>query len=208
MLDLSNKTILLIAPHLDDIELGLGGTVSRLCNNNTNKIYYLGLSIPPLVEKTGFMNEFWHSNSFFNIPKENYFLYDYDPRNLFDDRMDILQIFYDIGRQINPDLVFIPNSKDLHQSHQVVHAEGVRAFKYSTLLGYELPWNSMSFDMDVFITFSKEEMENKLNAINAFETQMSRMFFSNNITLDLARVRGKQIGKEYAECFELIRLIS
>lgn len=206
MLDLKNKTVLLIAPHLDDIELGLGGTVSKLCKNG-NKIFYIGLSLPPLVEREIFMKEFWNSNSFFDIPKDHYYLHDFDPRNLFDDRMDILQLFYDFGRQHKPDLVFIPNSKDLHQSHQVVHAEGKRAFKYSTILGYELPWNSMEFDMDVFITFGEEEMQAKLNAVNAFETQKSRMFFANNITLDLARVRGKQIGKEYAECFELIRLI-
>lgn len=207
MLDLKNKTVLLIAPHLDDIELGLGGTVSRLCKAGNN-IHYLGLSLPPLVEHDTFMKEFWSSNAYFSIPKENYMLHNFDPRNLFDVRMDILQMFFDIGRAIKPDIVFIPNSNDLHQSHQVVHAEGKRAFKYSTILGYELPWNSMEFSMDVFITFGEEEMQNKLNAVNAFETQQSRMFFSNNITLDLARVRGKQIGKEYAECFELIRLIS
>ena len=33
------------------------------------------------------------------------------------------------------------------------------------------------------------------------------MFFSNDIITDLAKLRGKQIGKEYAECFELTRMI-
>jgi LmbE family N-acetylglucosaminyl deacetylase len=207
MLDLKNKKVMLLAPHLDDIELGLGGTISRLCRNN-NEIYYVGLSLPPLVEYETFMKEFWQSNSFFYIPKDHYYLYNYNPRNLFEVRMEILQIFYDLGKKIKPDIVFLPNSKDLHQSHQVVHSEGIRAFKYSTLLGYELPWNSMEFNMDVFITFEEQDIQAKLNAVNAFETQKTRMFFSNNIMLDLARVRGKQIGKEYAECFELIRLIS
>lgn len=207
MLDLINKKVLLLAPHLDDIELGLGGTISRLCRNN-NQLYYIGLSIPPLVDNETFMTEFWQSNSYFNIPKDSYFLYQYNPRNLFEVRMEILQIFYDLGKQIMPDIVFLPNSKDLHQSHQVVHSEGKRAFKYSTLLGYELPWNSMEFDMDVFITLEEQDIQTKLNVVNSFETQKSRMFFANNIMLDLAKVRGKQIGKEYAECFELIRLIA
>jgi LmbE family N-acetylglucosaminyl deacetylase len=207
MLDFKNKKIVVIAPHLDDIELGLGATLKLLAKEKSNEIHYVGLSLPPLVERESFMKEFWKSNEYFGIPSENYHLYDFDPRNLFDVRMDILQIFYDLGKKIKPDLVFIPNSKDLHQSHQVVNAEGKRAFKYSTILGYELPWNSMEFDMDVFIRVGQEDIQAKMDAINAFETQKTRMFFSNNIVLDLARVRGKQIGGEFAECFELIRLI-
>ncbi|HEY7879138.1 MAG TPA: hypothetical protein VIC55_12975, partial [Gemmatimonadaceae bacterium] len=97
---------------------------------------------------------------------------------------------------------------DIHQSHEVVYAEARRAFKFTTLLGYELPWNSMDFPMDVFITLSREEVETKVAAINAFATQKRRLFFSNDIVGDLARVRGKQVGREYAECFELIRLIT
>ena len=54
---------------------------------------------------------------------------------------------------------------------------------------------------------SREDVEAKVAAINAYRTQKSRMFFANDIVGDLARVRGKQIGREYAECFELTRLI-
>jgi LmbE family N-acetylglucosaminyl deacetylase len=134
-------------------------------------------------------------------------LKDYNPRDLFKDRMDILQLFYDTNKAINPDIVFVTNSKDIHQSHQVAYQEARRAFKYSTILGYELPWNSMSFDMDVFIEISEEDIKAKQASINSFETQKQRMFFSNDIVTDLAKLRGKQIGKEYAECFELTRMI-
>jgi hypothetical protein len=61
--------------------------------------------------------------------------------------------------------------------------------------------------MDLFIELSKESVDTKVKAINAYKTQKSRMFFSNDIVGDLARVRGKQIGREYAECFEVIRMI-
>ena len=47
-------------------------------------------------------------------------LKDYDPRDLFKDRMEILQLFYDKNIELKPDIVFVPNSKDIHQSHQVV----------------------------------------------------------------------------------------
>ena len=204
-MEIKNKIILAIAPNLDDIELGLGATIHKLSKDNT--IHYLGLSMPPLVEKDIFMQEFWESCKHLKLSKERMVLKDYNPRDLFKDRMDILQLFYDTNKAIKPDIVFVPNSKDIHQSHQVTYQEARRAFKYSTILGYELPWNSMSFDMDVLIEVSKENIEAKQESINSFESQKARTFFSNDIITDLAKLRGKQIGKDFAECFELTRII-
>lgn len=206
MLSLTNKRIIAIAPHIDDVELGAGATVYRLAKSN--EVYYVGLSMPPLVDPDVFMCEFNESSRVLGLCEERIILRAFDPRNLFNSRSDILQLFYDLARDLRPDLVLIPNSQDIHQSHEVVYAEARRAFKFTTMLGYELPWNSMDFSMDVFITLTREEVEAKVAAINAFATQKHRLFFSNDIVGDLARVRGKQIGREYAECFELVRLIT
>ena len=204
-MEIKNKVILAIAPHLDDIELGVGASIYKL--GKENKVHYLGLSLPPLVPHDSFMNEFWESALHLGFSKERMILKNYDPRDLFKDRMEILQLFYDTNKAIKPDIVFVPNSNDIHQSHQVVYQEARRAFKYSTILGYELPWNSLSFNMDVFIELSAEDVKVKQESINSFVSQKERMFFSNDIITDLAKLRGKQIGKEYAECFELTRLI-
>ena len=205
MLSITGKTVLAIAPHIDDVELGAGATIHSLAK--TNSVYYVALSLPPLVEREAFMREFQDSVRFLGIDQNRIILRDYDPRNLFDSRSEILQLLYDLNTQLKPELVFIPNSRDIHQSHEVVFAEARRAFKFHTLLGYELPWNSMQFDMDVFFTVTKEDVDAKVASINAYRTQKHRMFFSNDIVGDLARVRGKQIGHQYAECFELVRLI-
>src|SRR5690606_6909644 len=113
-------------------------------------------SLPPLVDSCVFMKEFEASSRVLGIDPDRVILRSYDPRNLFDARSDILQLFYDMSRELKPDLVLIPNSKDIHQSHEVVHAEARRAFKFTTLLGYELPWNSLSFSMDVFVRLTRE----------------------------------------------------
>jgi len=204
-MEIKNKTILAVAPHLDDIELGVGGTIYKLGKQNT--VHYLGLSLPPMVAHDSFMEEFWKSAFHLGIKKENMILKNYDPRDLFKDRMEILQLFYDTYKAIKPDIVFVPNSNDIHQSHQVVYQEARRAFKYATILGYELPWNSLSFSMDVFIELSEEDIKVKQESINCFKSQKQRTFFSNDIITDLAKLRGKQIGKDFAECFELTRLI-
>lgn len=205
MISLHDRKVLAIAPHVDDVELGAGATIHQLGKHN--EVYYIGLSCPPLVKQDVFMSEFRTSARILGLDPARIILRNFDPRNLFDARGEILQLLYDLNKEIKPDLVLIPNSQDIHQSHEVVFAEARRAFKYTTILGYELPWNNMNFSMDVFITLGREDVDAKIAAINAFETQKSRIFFSNDIVGDLARVRGKQIGNEYAECFEVIRMI-
>lgn len=202
---IQGKRVLAVAAHIDDLELGAGGTLHKLRRDNL--LHYVGLSLPPLVEREAFMQEFRASAGILGIEQDRTILRDFNPRNLFDSRGEILQLFYDLNVQLRPDLVLMPNSRDIHQSHEVVFAEARRAFKYTTLLGYELPWNSIEFSMDVFVTLSQEDVDAKVAAINAFATQKHRVFFSNDIVGDLARVRGKQIGRDYAECFELVRLV-
>jgi LmbE family N-acetylglucosaminyl deacetylase len=187
------------------VELGAGGSVHQWSKDND--IFYIGLSIPPLVNKEVFLSEFKDSTRVLGIKSENIILKEYDPRNLFDVRSEILQLFYDLNKDLKPDLVLIPNSLDIHQSHEVVFAEGRRAFKYSSILGYELPWNSFEFKMDLFVELLPASVNTKVAAINAYKTQKERMFFSNDIVGDLAKVRGKQVGKEFAECFEVIRMV-
>jgi LmbE family N-acetylglucosaminyl deacetylase len=205
VLNPENKTILAIAPHVDDVELGAGATIHRWAKRN--RVYYAAMSLPPLVHRDVFLSEFRGSIQVLGLDPGNIIMRDFDPRNLFDSRSEILQQFYDLNKDLKPDIVLVPNSKDIHQSHEVVYAEARRAFKYTTILGYELPWNSMEFSMDVYVTVSPEDVAAKVAAINCYATQKHRIFFSNDIVGDLARVRGKQVGRDHAECFELVRLI-
>lgn len=205
LLDIKGKTIFAIAPHVDDVELGAGGAIHRWAQDNT--VHYIGLSLPPLVPSDSFMEEFRESAAILGLDPELIILKEHDPRNLFDDRIEILQLFYDLNREIRPDLVLIPSEGDIHQSHSVVFAEARRAFKYTTILGYELPWNTVRFSMDVFVTLSEQDVAAKTAAIAAYESQRERIFFANDIVADLARVRGKQIGHDYAECFQLVRMV-
>ena len=39
----------------------------------------------------------------------------------------------------------MPSLGDIHQDHETIAREGSRAFKRTTLLGYEIPWNCFSF---------------------------------------------------------------
>ena len=124
MLSLKGQKVLAISAHIDDVELGAGATLHRLAREN--EVHYVGLSLPPLVEREVFMEEFKQSTACLGLTHDRITLRDFDPRNLFDSRTEILQLFYDVNAKLKPDVVLIPNTGDTHQSHEVVCAEARR----------------------------------------------------------------------------------
>ena len=104
--------------------------------------------------------------------------------------------------------MLVPNGHDVHQSHEVVFAEARRAFKQTTILGYELSWNNFVFDSSVFVRLSADNIAAKKKAVGAFKSQTSRPFLKDSAACEpLARMRGLQAGCQYAECFQAIRII-
>jgi LmbE family N-acetylglucosaminyl deacetylase len=141
------------------------------------------------------------------VSKENLILYDYDVRHFPAIRQTILEEMVALEKQIKPDLVLMPCSTDIHQDHQTIYAEGLRAFKRTTILGYELPWNNLSFTTNTFVTLNENNVQQKIKALNEYESQKSRSYLNADFIRSLAKTRGVQIAADYAEAFELIRWI-
>jgi hypothetical protein len=85
--------------------------------------------------------------------------------------------------------------------------EGLRAFKNSTILGYELIWNNLSFNTECFFKLEERHINNKITALMEYKSQAHRDYVSPEFVKSLAKARGVQIGCKWAECFEVIRLI-
>ncbi len=122
-------------------------------------------------------------------------------------RQEILEELIVLRDRIRPQLVFLPSSEDIHQDHLTIFNEGLRAFKFSSILGYELIWNNRSFSTDCFIKVSAGQLDRKVEALYQYETQRGRSYMDPNFIRALAKVRGTQIGTEYAEAFEVVRLV-
>jgi len=196
--------ILFLAAHTDDVELGCGATAHRLAFLGS-EIRTVVFSYPPSINVMEFEPEHIKACAVLGIkPGEQHLM---NPRDLHADRKQILQILYDINYQFKPTLVFCPCSYDMHQSHRVVFEETVRAFKYSSILGYEMPWNCLEFRGNLFSMLAQDDYQAKLDAVACYKSQMQRTFFSNGVVGDLMRVRGKSINREYAEAFEAVRIV-
>ncbi len=206
-----SQRTLVLAPHTDDGELGCGGTIARFIAEGT-EVYYVAFSIctkslPPHLPPDTLEKEVKVATKILGIPPQNLILYDYDVRRFKEFRQDILEELIKIRIKINPDLVFLPTPADIHQDHQVISEEGLRAFKHTSILGYELPWNNVSFNTGCFIKLEAEHVETKVKALNAYESQKKRSYLNDNFIRSLATIRGVQITSLYAEAFEVIRWV-
>ena len=197
------KNVLAISPHADDVELGCGATLTRLLQQGA-KITSLVFSYPPKVELAIIKEE--HNQAMHMLGIKDVIVINGDPQRLQPEF--VRNAMYQLNKQSDFDLVLIPNSKDTHQSHEVVHREAKRVFKHTTLLGYELPWNSFGFDNDCYFEVDEDNLFYKLAAIKCYQSQMARPFFGSPVASELARLRGSQINKPLAECFEVIRIVN
>jgi N-acetylglucosamine malate deacetylase 1 len=209
-----NNKVLIIAPHTDDGELGCGGTIARYLEEG-REIHIAAFStceesLPEGLPDDTLKKEFYHSMAKYEIPVEQTYVYDYPVRRLSNYRQEVLDELIKLRNTIQPGLVFIPTSEDLHQDHQIVYNEGIRAFKYCSVFGYELPWNHLSFDSEAFIILNENHVAKKWEVLTSYKTQleMNRPYFNKDFIYGLAKVRGAQVGKEWAESFKILRLVN
>lgn len=210
-MEFKNKKVVVLAPHTDDGELGCGATIAKILEEGAI-VYYVALStaeqsVPEGFPKNRLEIEVRKATKALGINEDNLFIFNHEVRKLNYVRQEILESLVEIRNKIQPDIVFLPSSKDIHQDHLTVMQEGIRAFKYSTILGYELIWNNLSFATDCFIKVTQAQLDRKISALKCYETQEGKAYMDPNFITSLATVRGTQIGSQYAEAFELIRWI-
>ena len=205
------NNILVLAPHTDDGELGCGGTIAKFIDNKSN-VYYAAFStaeesVPEGFPKDILKTEVQQATALLGIEPNNLFIYNYEVRKLSYNRQSILEDLVQLRNDLNPDLVLMPSLNDIHQDHIVVAEEGLRAFKYKTILGYELPWNNLQFNSQCFIRIEKDHLQCKIDALTAYNSQKGKDYMTKEFIFSLAKTRGVQIGCEFAECFEVVRLL-
>jgi len=202
--------ILFLSPHTDDVELGSGGTMVKLLEQKHN-IMIVALSMGELSSvkespNNSLKNEFISVMNDLGI--ENFITFNFRLREFGYSRQDILEELLKIKEKFYPDLVVGPSLNDFHQDHQTVASEMIRAFKTtSSIICYEMPWNHLSFNTQLFVRLDKHHIERKMDLLKHYKSQLElqRPYFSEEFIYGLAKTRGIQCNSEYAEAFEVLR---
>jgi LmbE family N-acetylglucosaminyl deacetylase len=208
---IKNKRVLVLAPHTDDGEFGCGGTMARLLEEG-NEVYCAAFSaceqsVLKEFPKDILITEVKAASEKLGIKPSNLILFNYQVRTFNFRRQEILDDLIKLRIQLKPDIIFMPSANDIHQDHYTISQEGLRAFKFSTIFCYEMPWNNLTFNTSSFFALEEKHLLRKIEALKEYKSQAHRSYANPEFVRSLARVRGEQVNSTYAECFDIIRWI-
>lgn len=203
--------ILVLGPHTDDGEFGCGGTIAKFVEAG-KEVFYATFSIaeesvPEGMPRDILLHEVRAAAEVLGIPGERLITFRYRVRHFPQFRQDILEDLVRLRGEIKPDLVFLPSKHDVHQDHHTIHNEGLRAFKFTRILSYEMPWNNFSIVTNMLVHLEERHIQTKIDAIACYQSQINagRNYANEEFVRSLARTRGVQGGTRYAEAFEAVR---
>jgi len=187
-------TYLFLSPHPDDVELTCGGTISKL-KSDVHIAVFSDCDLPD--------GEVSRAHDVLNVISHYFY---FDRRTFPDQRQGILDALIDLRDRLTPDVVFIPDMSDVHQDHQVIAMEGLRAFKMSSdIISYSHPHNQINGYCNYFVSLTDEDLENKIKALDQYKSQVDRFYFNPEAVRGVARYYGVQCQTKYAEAFKIIR---
>ena len=202
---------LVLAPHTDDGEFGCGGTMARLVEAGC-EVRYVAFSIATRSLPAGFApdtlaREVREATGELGIPEVQLTVHDFEVRTFPERRQDILELLIALWEEWQPDAVFQPSLHDVHQDHQVIAAEGLRAFKRTTVLGYEIPWNNFGFAYQWYSALEERHVEKKIAALGKYASQQHRRYADSDYIRNLARMHGTNVNRAFAEVFQVYRVV-
>jgi LmbE family N-acetylglucosaminyl deacetylase len=210
--------ILAVGAHPDDIELGCGATLA-LFKQRGHEVYLLVLT---KGEASGdpVVREKECKRSARTIGADKVFFGNLQDTKITNGIETIMPIELLI-KELKPNIIFAHSPKDAHQDHRNSGMAALSAARNSKkVLLYESPAALREFLPQVYVDVTST-FETKLEALKAFGTQVSKVYFKgknlnhrahripyvSNASEGLARYRGFQACVELAEAFEVGKFI-
>jgi LmbE family N-acetylglucosaminyl deacetylase len=202
------RVVLAVGAHPDDVELGCAGTLA-LHRARADEVYLLILTsgeasgAPEVREKECRESAkiLGVSDVFFGGLKDT----------MVQDGRETIDVIENVLRQVNPDIVYAPSSKDTHQDHRNTgHATMSSCRRVRVILLYEGASTQRDFCPQVFVDI-EQSFETKLKATQVFGSQINIQNGGYRKAVKaiegLAKYRGYQAGVEVAEAFEVGKFI-
>jgi LmbE family N-acetylglucosaminyl deacetylase len=195
--------ILCLGAHCDDIEIGCGGTVSRLLAANPDaSVTWIVLGSTEQRAKEAVVSA---HTVLAGTQKKAVAIKDFRD-GFFPYQGGLLKEYFEgLKETVSPDVVFTHHRSDLHQDHRLVCELTWNTFRDNLILEYEIP----KFDGDfgspnVFMWLDETTCRAKVtNILNSFKSQSPKRWFREETFFALLRLRGMEANAPsgYAEAF-------
>lgn len=112
-----------------------------------------------------------------------------------------------IKNDFKSDLIFTNSKNSIHQDHKTIALEVEKVMRYSTILSFEDVKSCPQFFPTIYFSLEENDIKKKVESLDCYKTQYRRIYHNKELIHSLARFRGGQIGKEFTESFEIVRMI-
>ena len=201
------KSILFLGAHPDDIELGCGAFIAEI--SGKADLYCMTFSDNQKnPELQHLVPEHHHSMQVLGLTESQVELGAFETRRFPDARQEILEKMLELRRRLHPEVVFVHTPQDIHQDHITVTQEALRAFRGTTVLGFDVLRSSYGFFPHFLVEVSPESLEKKIAALEQYTTYANRYYFSPEVIRSTAIRHGALAERPYAEGFDIIRIVA
>lgn len=200
------KRVLFLGAHPDDIEIGCGA----LIHNIVNKTELLCVTLSdnqknPDLKKV--KNEHLASMKVLGVPETKVVFGPFETRVFPDARQDILEYFLKLRKEFKPDLIFTHSKQDVHQDHNTMTDEALRAFRGITVLGFDVVRSSYGFFPNFLVEVTEENVNKKIEALAQYATYQDRYYFNAELTRSIMVRHGALAERPFAEGFDILRIV-
>ncbi|MGA7192429.1 MAG: PIG-L family deacetylase [Anaerolineales bacterium] len=200
------QRVLFLGAHPDDIELGCGALIHHIAPMSDVRCVTLSDNQKnPLLKNV--VEEHYKAMATLGVPKDKVLLGQFTTRIFQDARQDILEYFLKLRNDFKPDIIFVHSKQDVHQDHNTMTDESLRAFRGITLLGFDVVRSSYGFFPHFLVEVSEEDVNAKIEALSQYETYRDKYYFNSELTRSIMVRHGALAEVPFAEGFDILRIV-
>ena len=203
------RTVLCLGAHADDIEIGCGGTLSKLIEQNPAvTVHWVVFSAneeraAEARQSAGrFLQAATGSHLSVHNFRDSFFPYQAEA---------IKESFHAIAAEVSPDVIFTHRPDDAHQDHRVVSDLTWCAFRNHAILEYEIPKYEGDLGRpNLLVQLSAQQAQQKVDhLLSEFKSQHTKPWYTEDTFRSLMRLRGLECHSpsRYAEGFYARKLV-
>lgn len=199
--------ILCLGAHCDDVEIGAGGTLLKMFDEyEINSVKWVVFASNDIRKKEAttsakrFLEKVNNKDIRINSFQDGFLPFI---------ASEIKQAFEMLKAEFTPDIIFTHYRNDRHQDHRHVSDLTWNTWRNHQVLEYEIP----KYDGDLgipnfYVPLDEKYIKQKNNILmEAYESQVSKHWFNEDIFNSIARIRGMESANNYAEAFFARKII-
>ncbi len=200
------RRVCFIGAHPDDIEIGAGALIAHIASQTDVRCIALSdnQKNPALLNV---VKEMYASMAVLGVPSQNVTVGQFETRRFPHQRQEILEYLIALNRDFRPEIVFTHTKNDLHQDHATVTEECLRAFRGTTVLGFDVLRSSYGFFPNFLVEVSEDDLNKKVAALAEYKTYATKYYFDPQITRATLIRHGALAERPFAEGFDILRVI-